>query len=126
MSVNLPFLKWNTVKNKVRISKAEYEKTLLDFEGGINTALNEVSYYYVACSNACKLLVNAHEKHGSSVEIAKYQNIRYENGKTDIVNFLEALNLKNDDEAALLEYKFSLIKSENMIFKAFAGKYEKI
>lgn len=126
VSVNLPFLKWNTVKNKVRISKAEYEKAFLDFEGNINTALNEISYYYAAYSNARRLFTNAQEKFGSSSDIAKYQNIRYENGKTDIVSFLEALNLKNDDELSLLEYKFSLIKSENMIFKALAGKYEKI
>ena len=123
ISVDLPFLDWNTVKNNVKISEADYKLALIDFEETLNKALNEVAYYYFAYQQALQQYRNIEKNYNNAVQITKYYQTRYNNGKIEFRYYLEAINTENSLKKNLIESKYQIITAENYIFKAMGGKY---
>lgn len=123
VSFTLPFLQWNTVQTNVNISRTEYESSLLSFESTINTALNEVAYYYAAYANSLVALANTEMKHKTDVEIADLYDAKYQNGKAEFKDLLDSINTANSSRISVLSDKYQVVKNENMIYKATAGKY---
>lgn len=124
VSISLPFLSWNTVQNNINISKTDYESARLDFEGAINTALNEVAYYYAAYMNSTVILNNTRVKYAADVQIMDLYNSRYNSGKVEFKDLLDSMNTVNASQLALLNENYQLIKYENMIFKAMNGRHQ--
>jgi NodT family efflux transporter outer membrane factor (OMF) lipoprotein len=122
-SVNLPFLDWNTVKNNVKISEADYQISLVEFKDTLNQALNEVAYYYYAYSKSTEIFDNVEENYDNVLKITQYYENRYDSGKSEFKDFLEAKNSENSSRKELLQQKYQIIKYENFIYKAMAGKY---
>lgn len=123
ISISLPFLQWNTVQTNVNISRTDYESALLSFESTINTALNEVAYYYVAYANSLVTLANTEAKHKTDVEIVGLYDVKYQGGKAEFKDLLDSINTANSSRISVLNDKYQVVKNENMIFKAMAGKY---
>ncbi len=123
VSVDLPFLDWNRVKNNVKISETDYQIAVLDFKDTLTQAVNEVAYYYFAYEKYGELYKNTEENYNNATKITKYYDSRYNNGKTEFKNFLEAVNSENSLKKSLIEQKYQIIKYENYIYKAMAGKY---
>lgn len=126
VSVDLPFLDWNRVKNNVRISKADYQISLIEFKDTLNQALNEVAYYYYAYLKSLEIYRNVEENYRNSVKITAYYRNRYNYGKEEFKDFLEAVNTENSLRNDLIEQKYQIIKYENYIYKAMAGRYEAV
>ncbi len=126
ISVNLPFLQWNTVKWNIKISEADYEEALLDFEQSLTTALNEVNAYFYQYQKALEALSNAKLKHGQDVKVSGYYKERYESGADELSDWLGALNTEMSSRINLINSRYSLIRYENMLFKAMAGRYVKV
>ena len=124
VSLDLPFLDWNRVKNNVKISEADYQIAAIDFKDTLNQAVNEVAYYYFAYVKADELYQNTLENYQNAVKITKYYDSRYNNGKTEFRNFLEAVNSENSLRKDLIAQKYQIIKYENYIYKAMAGRYQ--
>lgn len=123
VSVNLPFLSWNTVKNNIKISETDYESARLNFESAINTALNEVAYYYYAYSNSRQLFANTSEKYDADVKIQALYDSRHQNGKVELKDLLDSINTVNSSRISLINENYQLIKYENMLYKTLAGRY---
>lgn len=123
VGVDLPFLDWNRVKNNVKISEADYNLALIDFKDNLNQALNEVTYYYFAYQKAGQQYDNVKQNYVNAVKISKYYQARYNNGKIEFKDYLEAINTENELCKTLIEQKYQIIKYENYIFKAMGGKY---
>ena len=123
VGVDLPFLDWNRVKNNVKISEADYNLALIDFKDNLNQALNEVAYYYFAYQKAGQQYNNVKQNYVNAVKISKYYQARYNNGKIEFKDYLEAINTENELCKTLIEQKYQIIKYENYIFKAMGGKY---
>lgn len=123
VAVSLPFLQWNTVKTNVKISETDYESARLTFEESINTALNEVAYYYAAFENSKVTLANSTAKHATDVEIAGLYEVQYQNGKAEFKDFLDSINTANSSRISVLNDKYQVIKNENMVYKAMAGRW---
>ena len=126
VSVDLPFLDWNRVKNNIRISKADYQISLIEFKDTLNQALNEVAYYYYAYLKSLEIYRNVEENYRNSVKITAYYRSRYNYGKEEFKDFLEAVNTENSLRNDLIEQKYQIIKYENYIYKAMAGRYEAV
>lgn len=123
ISISLPFLQWNTVQTNVNISRTDYESALLSFESAVNTSLNEVAYYYAAYANSLVMLTNTEAKHKTDVEIASLYDVKYQGGKAEFKDLLDSINTANSSRISLLSDKYQVVKNENMIYKAMAGKY---
>ncbi len=125
ISISLPFLDWNRVRNNIKISETDYQIALFDFRDNLNSALNEVAYYYAAYSNSENIFKNSEKKFSDSLEITKYYRDRYNSGKIEFKDYLEALNTENTSKIDLIKNKYQYIKYESMVYKVIAGRYIK-
>ncbi|ULQ59271.1 TolC family protein [Brucepastera parasyntrophica] len=123
VSVSLPFLDWNRVRNNIRISEADYQIALIDFNDTLNQALNEVAYYYFAYQKSIEIFDKSQEISDTAEKIADYYDRRYTAGKAGFKDLLEAINSKNSSKMDLIQQKYQIIKYENYIYKAMAGRY---
>lgn len=125
IGIDLPFLDYNRVKNNIKISKADYEITLIEFNDTLNQALNETAYYYFAYEKSREIFKNIEANYQNARKITKYYKIRYDNGKAEFKDLLEAINKENIMRQELVAQKYQIIKYENSIYKATAGKYKR-
>lgn len=123
MSVNLPFLDWNRVKNNVKIAKADYDAALIDFKDALARALNEVAYYSFAYGKTEQVYANVETTLKNSRQITAYYRARHQAGKASFKDVLTAVADENAAQKNLLAQKYQLIKYENLLFKAMAGRY---
>lgn len=111
------------MKNNIKISEADYDIALIEFKDTLNQALNEVAYYYFAYDKSREIYANTAENYKNAAEITSYYESRYNNGKTEFRDFLEAINTENTTKKDMLQQKYQIIKYENYIYKAMAGRY---
>lgn len=123
VAVDLPFLDWNRVKNNVKLSETDYEITVVDFKDTLTQAVNEVGYYYFAYTMAQKSYENIEKNYNNARKITQYYKTRYNNGKIEFKDYLEALNKEYSLRQSLIQQQYQIIKYENYICKAMAGKY---
>ena len=123
VSVNLPFLDWNSVKNNVKIAKADYDIALIDFKDALAQALNEVAYYSFAYGKTEHIYANVEKTVENNRQITAYYRARHQAGKASFKDVLQAVADENAARKNLLAQKYQLIKYENLLFKAMAGQY---
>ena len=123
VSVDLPFLDWERVKNDVKVSQTDYQIVLSDFRQTLNQALNELAYYYYAYERSAEIYNNLVDNYQNAVEISAYYKNRYDNGRAEFKDYLEAVNTENSTRKNLVQQKYQIIKYENYIYKAIAGRY---
>ena len=123
VSVNLPFLDWNSVKNNVKIAKADYDIALIDFKDALAQALNEVAYYSFAYGKTEHIYANIEKTVENNRQITAYYRARHQAGKASFKDVLQAVADENAARKNLLAQKYQLIKYENLLFKAMAGRY---
>lgn len=124
VSVDLPFLDWNRVKNNIKISEAEYETAALEFKEALSIAVNEVAYYYTALEKSARIYENTAENYKNAVKITSYYQNRYNTGKSEFRDYLIALYSENSLKNSMIGQKYQTIKYENGLYKAMAGKYK--
>lgn len=123
VSVNLPFFDWNSVKNNVKIAKADYDIALIDFKDALAQALNEVAYYSFAYGKTEHIYANVEKTVENNRQITAYYRARHQAGKASFKDVLQAVADENAARKNLLAQKYQLIKYENLLFKAMAGRY---
>lgn len=125
LSFNLPFLDWNRVSTNVKISEEKYQLAKLNYEQTITSALNEIDTYYYAYRQSGLQYTNLQKKHQSDQKISGYYKNRYNQGVSELREWLNALNTERSSELALLDAKFTRIKNEVAVYQAMAGKYSR-
>lgn len=123
IGLDLPFLDWNRVKNNVKLSEADYQIVAIDFKDTLTQALNELAYYNFAYEKSLQNYDNIAENYQNAVKITAYYKQRYDNGKTEFRDYLEAINRENSLRKDLISQKYMIIKYENYIYKSMGGKY---
>ncbi|MFC1137315.1 TolC family protein [Pasteurella multocida] len=123
VSINLPFLSWNTVKWNVKISEANYELAKVSYEQTITTALNEIDTHYFSYQQSQANLANLQKADAYNKRITQYYKNRYDAGVSQLRDWLSAANTENDAKLAILNAKYQLIQQENTIYSAMAGYY---
>lgn len=123
VGIDLPFLDWNRVQNNVRISKTDYQIAVVDFKDTLTQAVNEVGYYRLAYTKALQTYKNIEENYNNAVKITAYYRQRYNNGKIEFRDYLEAINRENSLQQDLINQKYLIIKAENYLLKAMGGNW---
>jgi outer membrane protein TolC len=123
ISLDLPFLQWNTVKWNVKISETEYDSLKLDFESSINAALNEINLARKQYASALESLRNTEKKCDYNSSISKRYALRYKNGKSDLADWLQALNTQVDSRLALYKNRHDVLLYQLLFYKAMGGRY---
>ncbi|MCP1660642.1 TolC family protein [Neisseria perflava] len=122
-SISLPFLDWPTLKWEDKTAAANYDNAKLDFEEALTTALNEVNTNYLAYQNSLAEQRNLEQRYQLDVKNSRYYKIRYEYGKNELKDWLEALNTQYSNAQNVLSQRYTTLKYENMVYKAMAGRY---
>ena len=123
IKISLPFLDWNRVYWQVKISEAEFENRVLQFEQAITTALNEVDKFYYRYLNAAKTLEAIQARYDYELKITEYYEIRYASGASELSDWLGALNTQTQSRLELLNARYTQLESENALYRAMAGRY---
>lgn len=123
IGISLPFLDWSRVYWQVKISEADFQSRVLEFEQSITTALNEVDKFYYRYLRAEDSLRVITQKFEHDHKISGYYQTRYESGAAELSDWLGALNTETQSRRDLLNAKYSQIEYENALYKALAGRY---
>lgn len=122
LKITLPFLDYLRVKNSIKISQIEYEIAKNDFLSKLNISINKFYRAFLNYENNKLKFKNTYKILNHSINIVKYYKLRYNNGKSDLYELLNAENTKLNYELNLLYDKYILLQDENFIYKIIGGK----
>lgn len=124
ISINLPFLDWQTLHWQNQRAKAEFESAKLMFEQSLTTALNEVDRYYHQYTLSQATLANTQQKYQFDRKNSLYYQARYQYGANKLSDWLEALNTEYSSAQNVLNSRYMVLQNENLVFQAMAGRYQ--
>ncbi len=124
VSINLPFLQWNVIKWDIKISQNEYDRLKLDFEQGVNTALNELDAAVRQYEKNRAVLANMEKKLEYDLAVSKRRKAMYENGKNDLADWLASINSVEETRQGIFRERENTLKSLNAIYRSMAGRYQ--
>ncbi|MBE3609224.1 TolC family protein [Campylobacter californiensis] len=125
VSLNLPFLNYSKLKSNLKISEANFESAKLNYLSTLNTALNEISTSYKSYEKDTRVFDNYVKQFDNTQKISEIYNNKYQYGKAELKDYLEALNDQTDAYINLLSGKYNLLQDEIEIYQAMAGKFTK-
>ena len=124
IAINLPFLNYSKLKSKLKISELEFETMKLNYAQTLTTALNEIDAGYKNLQKDEAVLRNLNENLRNLSSISDIYKLKYDYGKTELKNYLEAQNSLLEGKISTLAQKYKILQDEIGIYKATAGKAE--
>ena len=124
IAINLPFLNYSRLKSKLKISELEFEAMKLNYAQTLTTALNEIDANYKNLQKDEAVLRNLNENLRNLSSISDIYKLKYDYGKTELKNYLEAQNSLLEGKISTLAQKYKILQDEIGIYKATAGKAE--
>ena len=124
IAINLPFLNYSKLKSKLKISELEFEAMKLNYAQTLTTALNEIDAGYKNMQKDEAVLRNLNENLRNLSSISDIYKFKYDYGKTELKNYLEAQNSLLEGRISALAQKYKILQDEIGIYKATAGKAE--
>lgn len=124
IEINLPFLNYSKLKSKLKISELEFETMKLNYAQTLTTALNEIDASYKNLQKDEAVLRNLNENLRNLSSISDIYKLKYDYGKTELKNYLEAQNSLLEGRIGALAQKYKILQDEIGIYKAAAGKAE--
>nr|WP_314889081.1 TolC family protein [uncultured Campylobacter sp.] len=124
IAINLPFLNYSKLKSKLKISELEFETMKLNYAQTLTTALNEIDASYKNLQKDEAVLLNLNQNLRNLSSISDIYKLKYDYGKTELKNYLEAQNSLLEGRTSLVAQKYKILQDEIGIYKATAGKAE--
>ena len=124
IAINLPFLNYSRLKSKLKISELEFEAMKLNYAQTLTTALNEIDASYKNLQKDEAVLRNLNENLRNLSSISDIYKLKYDYGKTELKNYLEAQNSLLEGRIGALAQKYKILQDEIGIYKAVAGRAE--
>lgn len=124
IAINLPFLNYSKLKSKLKISELEFETMKLNYAQTLTTALNEIDASYKNLQKDEAVLRNLNENLRNLSSISDIYKLKYDYGKTELKNYLEAQNSLLEGRISLIAQKYKILQDEIGIYKATTGKAE--
>ena len=124
IAINLPFLNYSKLKSKLKISELEFETMKLNYAQTLTTALNEIDASYKNLQRDEAVLRNLNENLRNLSSISDIYKLKYDYGKTELKNYLEAQNSLLEGRISLIAQKYKILQDEIGIYKATTGKAE--
>ena len=124
IAINLPFLNYSKLKSKLKISELEFEAMKLNYAQTLTTTLNEIDAGYKNLQKDEAVLRNLNENLRNLSSISDIYKLKYDYGKTELKNYLEAQNSLLEGRIGALAQKYKILQDEIGIYKAAAGRGE--
>lgn len=124
VAINLPFLNYSKLKSRLKISELTFETMKLNYAQTLTTALNEIDASYKNLQKDEAVLRNINENLRNLSSISDIYKLKYELGKTELKNYLEAQNSLLEGRVGMLAQKYKILQDEMNVYKAMAGRVE--
>jgi len=122
VAINLPFLNYSKLKSRLKISELTFETMKLNYAQMLTTALNEIDASYKNLQKDEAVLRNINENLRNLSSISDIYKLKYELGKTELKNYLEAQNSLLEGRVGVLAQKYKILQDEMNVYKAMAGR----
>ena len=123
VSLNLPFLDWQTLRWQNKQAEASFAAAKLDFEKTLTSVLNEVDGHYRQYQISRETLASAEQKYRYDQKSSRYHRVRYQQGVEELSDWLSAMNTELSSAQSLLNQRYTVLQRENLIYQAMAGRY---
>lgn len=121
VGVTLPFLNWNQNRLNLRISEADYEKSVLDFRQTLLTALQDTDN---ALSSITQLTVQTDRGEAalaSATRAANLYELRYRSGAVALRIWLDAQQSQRTNEQSLAQTRLAQLQAYVTLYQALGG-----
>ena len=120
-TILLPFLEWDKMELNKNISELDYQMAVIVYKDTIYQAFEEVAnlltekehYFYQA--NVYK------EQFINAQEIEAIYSSRYQNGASDIVDWINAMESRRSIESSVLENKYNQFVTQVKLYQSLGG-----
>lgn len=117
VQISLPFLDYGRVYQNIQISRLSYEALRFEYEQALQSALNEFYLCYKDYEYNSKLLESAAAITIKQEQIMKMNLTKYELGKYELKDYLDARNAYISSSQELLRSRSTLLKNVNLYYK---------
>ncbi|CZE48818.1 TolC family protein [Campylobacter geochelonis] len=124
VKINLPFLDYTRLKQRVKISEIEFEKRVLEYEKALNSALNELNLHYKEYEISLFSLQNYQNIVDNSNKLSSLYLTKYEQGSSELKDYLDAKNSEISAKINFIQEKYKALNSEILVYKSMAGKFK--
>lgn len=124
IQLSLPFLDYGRVRQNIKISQFAYESLLFEYEQTLQSAINEFMLEYKDYQSNNLLLENLQNINAKQELITRAYMEKYELGKSELKDYLDASNALNSSKQELLRARFNLLKSINSYYQITTISYD--
>ncbi|TNH33583.1 TolC family protein [Campylobacter helveticus] len=124
VQISLPFLDYGRVWQNIKISQFAYEALRFEYEQILQSALNEFHLVFKDYESDLKLLSNLGLIRDKQELITKAYFQKYELGKSELKDYLDASNALISSKQELLRAKYNLFETINFYYQITTLKGE--
>ncbi|WP_134162711.1 TolC family protein [Campylobacter coli] len=124
IKISLPFLDYGRVKQNIKISQFDYESALVNYEQSLQSAMNEFALNYKDYQSNTMLLQILKDTSFKQELITQAYWEKYNLGKSELKDYLDASNTLNSAKQSLLGARFNLLKTINSYYQITALNYD--
>lgn len=117
IKISLPFLDYARLKKNIKISEYSYKVLVFEYEQVLQSAINEFVYYSKDYENTIQILNNLKKINLKQEQITKAYLQKYELGKSELKDYLDAKNSLNSSLQDYLRAKFNLLSIINSYYQ---------
>lgn len=125
VSINLPFLDYPRLKSRLRISQIDFEINVKKYEKALSEAANEVRNLYEIYEISLNNLQNLKKNYENAAKITEIYRAKYDAGRVELKDYLEADTAAIDAKISLISQYYTVLETENRIYKSISAKFYK-
>lgn len=119
--IMLPFLEWQEMALNKSMSEIDYQIAVIDYRDTVYGAFEEVSNLLTEKENYFYQGNIYKEKYVSAKEIERIYASKYENGASDIIDWINAMESRRAIESSVLENRFNQFVTQVNIYQSLGG-----
>ena len=117
----LPFLEWNKMKLNKSISDIDYQMAVIDYRDTIYNAFEEVANLLTIKDRYDYQSTIYKEQYINAKEIERIYASKYENGASDIIDWINAMESRRSIESSVLENRFNQFVTQVSLYQSLGG-----
>ena len=117
----LPFLEWNKMKLNQSISEIDYQLEVVNYRDTIYGAFEEVDNLLTAKEHYFYQGHLYEDQYKNALEIERIYASKYENGASDMIDWINAMESRRSSESSVLENRFNQFVTQVSIYQSLGG-----
>ena len=117
----LPFFEWNKMKLNKSISEIDYQIAVINYRDTIYNAFEEVANLLTVKERYDYQGTVYKEQYINAKEIERIYTSKYENGASDIIEWINAMESRRSIESSVLENRFNQFVTQASLYHSLGG-----